>query len=228
MRRSRDFARRFFAARCIGCFVYAQFDLSAVEARRREVHGFHRGAGMYHFIYEGSPMDRPAMDSINDSSLFNELQFRSLMRSMVSGVTVITTSHQGHPHGMTATAFSSVCAEPPTILIVLNRSTRTHPLISASRHFVVNLLAEEQREMGQRFAGKHDDQFREVKYTENSFGIPVIDGAAASLECETVSEVNFGTHTIFIGKVIRGATSEVSPLVYHNGSYKGVADLTIG
>jgi flavin reductase len=173
-------------------------------------------------------MDRPAMDSIDDGSLFNELQFRSLMRSMVSGVTVITTSHQGRPHGMTATAFSSVCAVPPTILIVLNRSTRTHPLISASRHFVVNLLGEEQREMGQRFAGKHDDQFREVKYTKNSFGIPVIDGAAASLECETVSEVNFGTHTIFIGKVIRGAASEVPPLVYHNGSYKGVADLTIG
>jgi flavin reductase len=159
---------------------------------------------------------------IGDRIAFDAQRFRSIMRSMVAGVTVITTSHEGRAHGMTATAFSSVSAEPPTILIVLNRSTRTHPLLSASRHFVVNLLAEDQIELGQRFAGKHDNQFDGVSCAENEFGVPVIEGSAASLECVTVGEMNVGTHTVFIGRVTGGGVSAISPLVYHDGSYKVV------
>lgn len=165
-------------------------------------------------------METPRIDQ---EAMIDNLQFRSIMRSMVAGVTVITTSHEGHLHGMTATAFSSVSAEPPTVLIVLNRSTRTHPLVSASRHFVVNLLAEHQIELGQRFAGKLDDQFDGIAYTLNEHGVPVLDGAVASLECETIDEMNVGTHTIFIGRVLKGDRSQVSPLVYHDGRYKMVA-----
>jgi flavin reductase (DIM6/NTAB) family NADH-FMN oxidoreductase RutF len=161
--------------------------------------------------------------NIDEGAMIDDLQFRSIMRSMVAGVTVITTSHEGQLHGMTATAFSSVSAEPPTVLIVLNRSTRTHPLVSASRHFVVNLLSESQVELGKRFAGKIENQFDGIAHTLNDEGVPVINGAVASLECETINEMNVGTHTIFIGKVVRGGCSETAPLVYHDGSYKVVA-----
>jgi len=160
---------------------------------------------------------QPALPSMDNGA------FRSIMRTMVNGVTVITTSHEGHMHGMTATAFSSVSADPPTVLIVLNRSTRTHPLVSASRHFIVHLLSEDQIELGNRFAGKLDDQFDGISFTINEHGIPVIDGVVATLECETVNELSVGTHTIFIGRVLRGSRSQTMPLVYHDGSYKAVA-----
>lgn len=156
-------------------------------------------------------------------SAIDDSAFRSIMRTMVNGVTVITTSHDGHIHGMTATAFSSVSAEPPTVLIVLNRSTRTHPLVSASRHFVVNLLAQDQVDIGNRFAGKLDDQFEGVPHALNAEGIPLIEGVVATLECETVNELSVGTHTIFIGRVLRGSRSQTMPLVYHDGSFKAVA-----
>lgn len=165
-------------------------------------------------------MEAPEIDR---AAMIDDLQFRDIMRSMVAGVTVITTSHAGHLHGMTATAFSSVSAAPPTVLIVLNRSTRTHPLVTASRHFVVNLLAEDQAELGQRFAGKLDDQFAGIAYTLNEHDVPVLQGAVANLECETIDEMNVGTHTIFIGRVLKGERSRTSPLVYHDGSYKVVA-----
>lgn len=160
----------------------------------------------------------PAETAIDDGA------FRSIMRTMVNGVTVITTSHDGHIHGMTATAFSSVSAEPPTVLIVLNRATRTHPLVSASRHFVVNLLSQDQTEIGNRFAGKLEDQFDGIAYTLNEEGVPLIDGVVATLECETINEMSVGTHTIFIGRVLRGSRSQTMPLVYHDGSYKAVAN----
>lgn len=158
-----------------------------------------------------------------EGSGIDAITFRSIMRTMVAGVTVITTAHEGRPHGMTATAFSSVSAEPPTVLIVLNRSTRTHPLVAASKHFVVNFLAEDQVAIGQRFAGKLDDQFDGVSYTLSAHGVPRLDGATASLECETLSELDVGTHTIFIGKVIDGSASGAAPLIYHDGDYKMVA-----
>lgn len=165
-------------------------------------------------------METPRIDQ---DAMIDDLQFRAIMRSMVAGVTVITTSHEGHLHGMTATAFSSVSTAPPTVLIVLNRSTRTHPLVSASRHFVINLLAADQVELGQRFAGKLDDQFAGIAHTLNEHGVPVLEGAVASLECETIDEMDVGTHTIFIGRVLKGERSQTAPLVYHDGSYKVVA-----
>ena len=96
------------------------------------------------------------------------------------------------------------------------------PMVSASGHFVVNLLAEDQAHLGNRFAGKLDNQFDGIGYTLSDRGAPIIDGAVATLECETVGATDFGTHTIFIGKVLKGTRSEVLPLLYHDGGYKGI------
>ncbi|BCH29349.1 flavin reductase [Mesorhizobium sp. L-8-10] len=128
---------------------------------------------------------------------------------------------------MTATAFSSVSADPAMVLIVLNRSTRTHPLVMASGHFVINLLSESQIGLGQRFAGKLDNQFDGVPYRLTERGAPVLEGVAASLECETVREIDMGTHTIFVGQVVSGHGSDALPLIYHEGSYKAVSTLDI-
>ena len=154
----------------------------------------------------------------------NAPEFKQLMRAVASGVSVVTTSHGGIPHGMTATAFSSVSADPPTVLIVLNKGTRTHPLISASRHFVVNMLRDDQSALGTRFAGKIDDQFSNIEYRAGELGAPILAGVVSYFECETVSEVDAGTHTIFLGRVVAGAANEASPLMYHDGRYKALLD----
>jgi flavin reductase (DIM6/NTAB) family NADH-FMN oxidoreductase RutF len=87
------------------------------------------------------------------------------MRQLATSVTVITTDFGGSSHGMTATAVCSVCADPPTILIVVSRSARTHPIIVESGIFVVNILARNQSALSDRFAGKIVDQFAGIDYT---------------------------------------------------------------
>lgn len=148
--------------------------------------------------------------------------FRSLMRRIASSVAVITTAHDGHLHGMTATAVTSVSAEPPRLLIVVNRSTRSHPLITASRIFVVNILADSQRSLGEHFARKGDNQFEGIAFDLGPSGSPIIRDAAAHLECTLVSETDMGTHTIFVGQVVGGGVSGSNPLLYHDGAYKAV------
>jgi flavin reductase len=163
-------------------------------------------------------------DEERSDVLISKSDFRSIMRAVVNGVIVITTSHNGLIHGMTATAFASVSSDPPTVLIIVNRSTRTHPIINVSKLFAINLLSENQVELGDRFAGKLDNKFDSVDYTLSKRGVPLIEGVAGTLECSAIDEVNVGTHTIFIGRVLQGSRSNAMPLAYHDGGYKVVAD----
>jgi len=151
--------------------------------------------------------------------------FRSVMRQLVGSVTVITTEEDGVFYGFTATAVCSVCAVPPTILIVVNKTARTHPHIDRKGVFAVNILANDQRKIAQHFAGKEDDQFSSVNYSITARGIPIIKNAAAYLECEIQNRISIGTHTVFIGQVIATGVEDHTPLVYHDARYGLVAHI---
>src|SRR6185437_6804138 len=90
--------------------------------------------------------------------------FKSIMRQMAGTVTVIATASEDGLHGMTATAACSVCADPPTILIIVNRSTRTHPHIENKQAFTINILNESQKDIAELFASKGTDPFAEVSH----------------------------------------------------------------
>lgn len=160
----------------------------------------------------------------NDVAAISPDLFRSLMRNVASSVAVVTTVYQGRYHGMTATALASVTAEPPTILVVVNRSNRSHAAICGANNFIVNFIADNQPHLGAQFAGKEADQFAGVPYLPGWQEIPSLVGAAAHLGCAIVSNFEVGTHTIFIGRVVSGDSSGLPPLIYHDGSYKLVGD----
>jgi len=145
--------------------------------------------------------------------------FRSVMRHLVGSVTVITTEASSAFYGFTATAVCSVCATPPTILIVVNKSARTHPHIDRKGVFAVNILADDQRDIAQHFAGKGDDQFSSVNYSVTKRGVPIIKNAAAYLECEIQDRIPIGTHTVFVGQVITTGVEDRAPLIYHDARY---------
>ncbi len=151
--------------------------------------------------------------------------FRSIMRHLAGSVTVITTEGQGQLHGFTATAVCSVCATPPTILIVVNKSARTHPHIDSKGFFAVNVLADNQKMIAEHFAGKSDNQFSIVDHTITERGLPVITGASVQIECKIVERIPVGTHTIFVGRVIGAGDAAHAPLLYHDARYGQVAHI---
>jgi flavin reductase len=151
--------------------------------------------------------------------------FRSAMRGFAASVTIITTSTDGKHHGMTATAVSSVSADPPTVLVVVNRTARTHPLIGSARAFTVNLLSSDQKELANRFSTKHPDQFDGVDYYESpNTGSPVFRGVTSYLECRLISQKDVGTHTVFFGEVLHCGAEETAPLLYYRGGYHDLAN----
>jgi flavin reductase (DIM6/NTAB) family NADH-FMN oxidoreductase RutF len=147
--------------------------------------------------------------------------FREAMRRFATGVAIVTTAHDGRIHGFTANAFASVSAEPPTVLICVNRRATAHPLISSSQRFCVNVLALDQRELAERFAGGEPrSRFDGVEYRIGPSGSPILAGTLAHLDCTLGEELTAATHTIFLGTVLDAGWRDGEPLGYFNRAYR--------
>ena len=152
--------------------------------------------------------------------------FKRLLSHWASGVTIITTRDpQGRPAGLTASAFSSVSLSPPLILVCVAENAQSFPALRASRGFAVNILALGQEAISNRFAssvGSAHEKFDGVPHRDGKLGFPLLGGALAHLECSTVHTYAGGDHTIFVGQVEAGETSEeatMEALLYFRGKY---------
>lgn len=147
-------------------------------------------------------------------------QFRQLLGSFATGVTVLTTrATDGRPIGMTASSVASVSLEPPLLLVSVDRRHEMHEAMQAAQYFVVNVLAADQEAVSRRFAGTDENRFDGIRYHENTRGIPVLDGVLASIECLKQGACPGGDHTVFFGLVVGGGVSDRRPLLYYRGGY---------
>ena len=145
--------------------------------------------------------------------------FRNCMRHVPGAVAVITTVNGGARAGLTATAVCSVSAEPPQMLVCVNRSASASPVITAAGRFGISFLAHDQRQIANAFSGPVLDRFASASWTQLASGIPLLDGAAAAFECVVVQAIEAGTHTIFIGAVVHAIAKPGQNLVYKSGDF---------
>jgi flavin reductase (DIM6/NTAB) family NADH-FMN oxidoreductase RutF/DNA-binding IclR family transcriptional regulator len=154
---------------------------------------------------------------------FDAGAFRRCLGEFVTGVTVITTvGRDGKAYGVTANSFSSVSLDPPLVLWSMRLNASTFPVYSEADFFGINILAEDQVEVSNRFAKSGPDRFEGVATTASSTGVPMIDGCLAQLECRR--EVNYpgGDHVVFICRVQRIRTSSRKPLALRSGKYMSI------
>ena len=150
-------------------------------------------------------------------------EFRTALRSFATGVTVVTTrDREGRPSGLTASAFTSVSLDPPLILVCVDHAATAHPDFRERGWFAVNVLRREQEALSRRFAVTGGDKFHGVPCHEGRTGLPLLDGALATLECRIVEAHEAGDHTIFIGQVETVSVAGGRPLVYFHGAYHGL------
>jgi len=147
-------------------------------------------------------------------------QFRQLLGHFATGVTVLTVATpDGHPMGMTANSLSSVSLHPPLIAVCVDREAELHEVIVGATEFVVNVLASHQEALARRFADKHEDRFDGVGYHLSPESLVLLDGVLAHVVCERFADYPGGDHTIVLGRVVGGATSDGRPLLYYRGGY---------
>lgn len=151
---------------------------------------------------------------------FDSRELRKVLGSFVTGVTVITAlDAQGKPHGLTANSFSSVSLDPPLILWSQSLAAPSHPVFRDADRFVVNILADDQVDISNRFARGSQDKFAGLHTEPGIAGVPLIPGCSAYLECRRVNSFPGGDHMVFLGEVERIAHAGRQPLVFGGGRY---------
>ena len=158
-------------------------------------------------------------------------QFKTGMRSLAGAVNIITTLHASHRYGMTATAVCSATADPPTVLVCVNKLAATHNALAKSKVFCVNVLRFEDWELSTSFSGAHagEGRFKSRDWTRLATGSPVLLDALVSFDCRVVRQLAHGTHTIFLGEVDQVLIGKKGrPLLYSEGQYAKLASLTLG
>lgn len=155
--------------------------------------------------------------------------FKNALARFASGVTIITTHYHGEKHGMTASSFCSVSLTPPLVLVCIAKHLRSHCFIEKSGVFAVNILGADQLDWGMRFAGMMpdiEDRFAGIVYRRAVTDSPILPGTLGWVDCELRHTYAGGDHTIFVGEVVAGGTSEKdNPLLYYNRAWCELARL---
>lgn len=145
--------------------------------------------------------------------------FRRAMSKFATGVTVVTSvDDEGEPHSMTANSFTSVCLEPPTVLVCVAHGTHTHGYLEKRGKFGVNVLKEEQEELGAYFARRPEDRAGNVRfsYSRSEDGTPILDEAMVFFSCKVIDSHVYGDHTIYLGEVNEvHQRDEGAPLMFY-------------
>jgi flavin reductase (DIM6/NTAB) family NADH-FMN oxidoreductase RutF len=155
-------------------------------------------------------------------------QFRRVMGTFATGVTVITMPTASGAWGMTANSVTSLSLDPTLVLVCIDKTTRTHEHILASGVWAVNILSAEQEEISRTYAMKDYEVERTMvgtPYHPGVTGAPIIDGSLSYLDCRTYATYEGGDHTILVGGVqdAQIVQPDAAPLLFFKGRYARMA-----
>jgi flavin reductase (DIM6/NTAB) family NADH-FMN oxidoreductase RutF len=151
-----------------------------------------------------------------------EQDFRDVMARLAASVVVISARLGDGFRGLTATTLVSISAEPPMVLVGLERSTLTRNAVIESKAFNVSVLTRSQEFIAERFAGRAPAvaaAWNEVPHHLSASGIPLIDGCAAWLECTLAQVHEAGDHDICVGAVENAIKGAGEPLILWDRSF---------
>lgn len=145
------------------------------------------------------------------------------MSLFATGVTVVTSiDDEGNPHSMTANSFTSVCLDPPTVLICVAHGTHTYGYVEHNGKFGINILSEEQEDLGIYFAKRPEDRQdgTEYSYTISGDDIPALDNSMVFFGCQVIGSHVYGDHTVYLGEVKEVRRNEAgTPLMFYQSRW---------
>ena len=137
------------------------------------------------------------------------------------GIVVVTTSAG---HAMTVSAFMSVSLEPPLVLFCAEKIARFHDAVLSAGAWAVSILAEDAEKTARWLATGGRPLDGVAHHRGQVTGAPLLDGALATLECQTAAVYDGGDHSIVVGRVVAVTSTEGSPsrgpLMSYAGSYR--------
>ncbi|MCP3396963.1 MULTISPECIES: flavin reductase family protein [unclassified Bradyrhizobium] len=161
---------------------------------------------------------------MSDIHSVEAIEFRQAMRNLASGVAIVATGAALGRRGLTVSSITSICIEPPCLLVGININSGTHDAIRAHGRFGVSLLSIDQQDLALRFAGrdgsKGTERFDTAPWDQGILDVPLLHGAIHALECVLCHYQVVGTHGIFIGRTVAVRPGNGNPLINCRGELR--------
>ena len=153
--------------------------------------------------------------------------FLGAMRRVASSVTIVTTDGDAGRHGATVSAFCSVSADPPSVLVCLKADSRIARSVAENGSFCVNVLKDSAGDLARRFAtygaNAPVDRFAGVDVVTAPGRSAVLAAATSAFSCRLIELHAAGSHLIAIGQVDEVQVGAEPPLAYLDGRYACVS-----
>lgn len=158
----------------------------------------------------------------------SDTEFRAAMAGLASSVHVVAAQRGDERVGRTVTSILSLSAQPPAVLVSIDIVSRLADIIAKTGGFSLAMLADDQGEIGDAFAGRvpAERRFDIGQWSAWPSGQPLLAGAATMLDCEVIGSMETGTHVLFAGAIVEAETdTSRSPLLWHRHRYHGLTGL---
>ncbi|HEY48436.1 MAG TPA: High molecular weight rubredoxin [Dehalococcoidia bacterium] len=136
------------------------------------------------------------------------------------GLYIIGSKKGGSINAQIANTVIQVCSEPPSISVCINKGNLTHEFIKDSKVFTASILAQDTPlsfigNFGFK-SGRDINKFEGINYKIGKTEAPIVlDNALAYMEAEVINEMDAGTHTVFLGKLVDSEVlKEGEPMTY--------------
>ncbi|WP_331376058.1 flavin reductase family protein [Sinorhizobium chiapasense] len=168
----------------------------------------------------GSTTLRPANHAVDAEGL------KHALRALGGGVSIITAGEGDTRTGATVTSATGLSIEPPRMIVTLNRSSSTFPVVERYGHFCVNVVGQDHETLANQFAGrdglKGAERYRGAEWIRLVSGAPVLEAAVAAIDCEVEEVIERHSHAIVLGRVVGIRFGDGASLVYRGGRYYAV------
>ncbi len=147
--------------------------------------------------------------------------FKRAMRMQAAAVSLLCTELDGSRYGIAVTSLTGLTADPPQVLVCVNRTSSVHAPIQARGAFSINVLAQPHLGLAKAFGGElaPPERFSRGCWTASRGGLPLLRGALLAAEAKVVQAVEVATHTVFVGQLSEVEVQEGQPLLFLNRAY---------
>jgi flavin reductase (DIM6/NTAB) family NADH-FMN oxidoreductase RutF len=160
----------------------------------------------------------PATNTVDAKSFWQAIGQRAI------GSTIVTAKSGHGPAGLLGLSATHVCAEPPTMLVTVDKRTAALQTILDAKHFAINYLPQGATELADIFGGKTAlkgaERFGTAPWQSLHTGAPVLEDAVGAIDCELAEAIERHGVMLLLGTVVATRSNpEQKPLVHFRGGF---------
>ena len=159
----------------------------------------------------------------NDKVIDGKTFWRAIGQRAI-GSTIVTACSSDGPAGFLGLSATHVCADPPLMLVSIDKRTSALATILSAGHFAINFLPKDAVSTVDAFTGKTSQtgaaRFQDGEWEARTTGAPVFIRAMGAIECKLEETIDRYGVCLAIGRVVdthQGAGD--SPLIHFRGGY---------